>query len=75
MMNNMNDFQIIDNLLAKIQEDKWINCVYADGSYYAKQYRQAILNRQAHIIILPRKNAKLGKDRKTVQLKEMSYWK
>lgn len=41
----MNEFQRIDNLLAQIQEDKWINCVYADGSYYAKKYWQAILNR------------------------------
>ena len=42
--------------------------LYTDGAYDTKQCRQVIVDRQAHAVIPPRKNAKPWKDKKTCSL-------
>ena len=62
--NNASDSQVLGDLLAQIPLDEQINSVYTDGAYDTKYCRQVILDRQAHAVIPPRKNAKLWKDKK-----------
>ena len=46
--------------------DERIDLVYTDGAYDTKHCRQVILDRDAHAVIPPRKNAKLWKDKKLI---------
>ena len=55
---------MLDELLKQIPQDEQIDCVYTDGAYDTKKCRQVILDRQAHAVIPPRKNAKPWKDKK-----------
>ena len=66
--------------------DEPIDSVYTDGAYDTKHCRQVILDRDAHAIIPPRKNAKPWKDQqarsiernellKTVKRLGRSLWK
>ncbi len=57
------------DLLNQIPSDERINSVYTDGAYDTKQCRQVIVDRQAHAVIPPRKNAQPWKDNK-VQSRE-----
>ncbi|EXF56594.1 transposase DDE domain protein [Acinetobacter sp. 1294596] len=62
--NNVSDSQVLGDLLAQIPLDERIDSVYTDGAYDTKHCRQVILDRAAHAIIPPRKNAKPWKDQK-----------
>jgi hypothetical protein len=77
---------VLGDLLNQIPQDEWIDSVYTDGAYDTKQCRQVIADRQAHAMILPRKNAKPWKDQqvrsiernellKTVKLLGRPLWK
>ena len=77
---------MLGDLLNQIPQDEWIDSVYTDGAYDTKQCRQVIADRQAHAMILPRKNAKPWKDQqvrsiernellKTVKLLGRPLWK
>lgn len=52
------------DLLAQIPLNERIDSVYTDGAYDTKHCRQVILDRDAHALIPPRKNAKPWKDQK-----------
>ena len=84
--NNVNDSQVLEYLLAQIPLDEKIDSVYTDGSYDTKHCRQIILDRDAHAVIPPRKNAKPWKDQtlrsmqrnellKTVKCLGRAIWK
>ena len=84
--NNVSDSQVLGDLLNQIPQDERIDSVYTDGAYDTKQCRQVIADRQAHAMILPRKNAKPWKDQqvrsiernellKTVKLLGRPLWK
>ena len=60
----MSDSQVLGDLLDQIPLDERIDSVYTDGAYDTKHCRQVILDRAAHAVILPRKNAKPRKDKK-----------
>ena len=60
----MSDSQVLDDLLTQIPLDERIDSVYTDGAYDTKYCRQVILDRDAHAVIPPRKNAKPSKDKK-----------
>ena len=60
----MSDSQVLDDLLTQIPLDERIDSVYTDGAYDTKYCRQVILDRDAHAVIPPRKNAKPWKDKK-----------
>jgi hypothetical protein len=66
--NNLIDSQVIGDLLDQIPLDEQIDLVYTDGAYDTKHCRQVILDRDAHAVIPPRKNAKLWKDKKLICL-------
>ena len=66
--NNMSDSQVLGDLLDQIPQDEQIDSVYTGGAYDTKKCRQVIVNRKAHALIPPRKNAKLWKDKKTVSI-------
>ncbi len=55
---------MLGDLLKQIPLDERIDSVYTDGTYDTKHCRQVILDRDAHAVIPPRKNAKLWKDKK-----------
>jgi len=63
-INNVSDSQVLGHLLAQIPEDERVDSVYTDGAYDTKYCRQVILDRDAHAVIPPRKNAKPSKDKK-----------
>ena len=67
--NNVSDSQVLGDLLDQIPLDERIDLVYTDGAYDTKHCRQVILDRDAHAVIPPRKNAKLWKDKKLIYLK------
>ena len=67
--NNVSDSQVLGDLLDQIPLDERIDLVYTDGAYDTKHCRQVILDRDAHAVIPPRKNAKLWKDKKLISLK------
>ena len=82
----MSVIQVLEDLLAQIPLDEPIDSVYTDGAYDTKHCRQVILDRDAHAIIPPRKNAKPWKDQqarsiernellKTVKRLGRSLWK
>ena len=84
--NNVSDSQVLEDLLAQIPLDEPIDSVYTDGAYDTQHCRQVILDRDAHAIIPPRKNAKPWKDQqarsiernellKTVKRLGRSLWK
>ena len=84
--NNVSDSQVLEDLLAQIPLDEPIDSVYTDGAYDTKHCQQVILDRDAHAIIPPRKNAKPWKDQqarsiernellKTVKRLGRSLWK
>ena len=56
------------DLLGQIPLDERIDSVYTDGAYDTKCCRRVISDRQAHVVILPRKNAKPWKDKKVESL-------
>jgi hypothetical protein len=60
---------VLGDLLKQISEDERIDSIYTDGAYYTKHCRQVIADRQAHAIILPRKNPKPWKDSKISSMK------
>ena len=62
--NNVSDSQVLDDLVTQIPLDERIDSVYTDGAYDTKYCRQVILDRDAHAVIPPRKNAKPSKDKK-----------
>lgn len=62
--NNVSDSQVLKDLLDQIPPDERIDSVYTDGAYDTKYCRQVILDRDAHAVIPPRKNAKPWKDMK-----------
>ncbi len=66
--NNVSDSQVLGDLLYQIPQDEQIDSVYTDGAYDTKQCRQVIVDRQAHAVIPPRKNAKPCKDKKMSSL-------
>ncbi|MBB4836863.1 hypothetical protein HNO87_003050 [Acinetobacter schindleri] len=59
---------MLGDLLDQIPQDERIDSVYTDRVYDTKQCRQVIADRQAHVVILPRKNAKPRKDTKSSSL-------
>lgn len=62
----MSDSHVLGNLIGKILQDEQIDSVYTDGAYGAKQCRQLIIvDRQAHVVIPPRKNTKPWKDKRS----------
>ncbi len=67
--NNVIDSQVLGDLLDQIPLDEQIDLVYTDGADDTKHCRQVILDRDAHAVIPPRKNAKLWKDKKLISLK------
>ena len=62
--NNVSDSQVLGDLLDQIPVSEQINPIYIDGVYDTKHCRQVISDRQAHTVILLRKNAKLWQDLK-----------
>ncbi len=60
--NNVSDSQVLWDLLNQIPPNERIDSVYTDGAYDTKCCRQIILDRDAHAVIPPRKNAKPWKD-------------
>ena len=60
--NNVSDSQVLGDLLAQIPLEEQIDSVYIDEAYNTKYCRQVILDRDAHTVIPPRKNAKPWKD-------------
>ena len=66
--NDVSDSQVLGDLLDQIPLDERIDLVYTDGAYDTKHCRQVILDRDAHAVIPPRKNAKLWKDKKLIYL-------
>ena len=62
--NKVSDSQVLGDLLDQIPLDERIDLVYTDGAHDTKHCRQVILDRDAHAVIPPRKNAKLWKDKK-----------
>ena len=56
--NDVSDSQVFEDLLAQIPLDEQIDSVYTSGAYDTKHCKQVILDRDAHTIIPPRKNAK-----------------
>ena len=60
--NNVSDSQVLGDLLKQIPQDEQIDSIYTYGAYDTKQCRQLIVDRQAHAVIPPRKNAKPWKD-------------
>ena len=66
--NNISDSQVLGDLLGQIPLDERIDSVYTDGAYDTKCCRRVISDRQAHVVILPRKNAKPWKDKKVESL-------
>ncbi|CAP02956.1 transposase of ISAba7, IS5 family (plasmid) [Acinetobacter baumannii SDF] len=62
--NNVSDSQVLGDWLDQIPLDERIDSVYTDGAYDTKHCRQVILDRDAHAVIPPRKNAKPWKDKK-----------
>ncbi len=86
MTNNVSDSQVLGDLLDQIPPDERIDSVYTDGAYDTKCCRKIILDRDAHAVIPPRKNAKPWKDQtlrsmqrnellKTVKCLGRSLWK
>ena len=84
--NNVSDSQVLGDLLDQIPPDERIYSVYTDGAYDTKCCRQIILDRDAHAVIPPMKNAKPWKDQtlrsmqrnellKTVKCLGRSLWK
>lgn len=84
--NNVSDSQVLGDLLNQIPSNGRIDSVYTDGAYDTKHCRQVILDRDAHAVIPPRKNAKLWKDHqarsiernellKTIKRLGRSLWK
>ncbi|EOY9259406.1 IS5 family transposase, partial [Acinetobacter baumannii] len=63
-INNVSDSQVLGDLLDQIPLNEQIDSVYTDGAYDTKHCRQVILDRDAHAVIPPRKNAKPWKDQK-----------
>ncbi len=66
--NNLSDSQVLGDLLNQIPQDERIDSVYTDAAYDTKQCREVIADRQAHVVIPPRKNAKPWKDKKSSSL-------
>ena len=66
--NNLSDSQVLGDLLDQIPQDEQIDPIYTDGAYDTKQCRQVIADRQAHVMIPPRKNTKRWKDTKISSL-------
>ena len=64
MTNHVSDSQVTGVLLDQIPSDERIDSVYTDGAYDTECCRQVISDRQAHVVIPPRKNAKPWKDSK-----------
>ena len=54
--------KFLGDLLVQIPLDERIDSIYTDGVYDTKHCRQVILDRGAHAVIPPRKNAKPRKD-------------
>ncbi|BBF79430.1 mobile element protein (plasmid) [Acinetobacter ursingii] len=84
--NDVSDSQVLEDLLAQILLDEQVDFVYTDGAYDTKHCRQVILDRDAHAVIPPRKNAKPWKDQqarsiernellKTIKRLGRSLWK
>ena len=59
---------MLGDLLNQIPQDERIDSVYNDGAYDTKQCRQVIADRQGHVVIQIRKNAKPWKDTKSSSL-------
>ena len=55
---NIGDAPMLPELLNQIPLDQDIGSVTADGAYDTRKCRDAIAARNAHAVILPRKNAK-----------------
>lgn len=55
---NIGDAPILPDLLGQIGPDQEIGCVTADGAYDTRKCYDAIIARNAHPVIPPRKNAK-----------------
>ena len=53
--NNVSDSQVLGDLLNQIPQDEQIDSVYTDAAYDTKQCREVIADRQAHVVIPPRK--------------------
>ena len=84
--NDVSDSQVLEDLFAQIPSDEKIDSIHTDDVYDTKHCRQVILDRDAHAIIPPRKNAKPWKDQqarsiernellKTVKRLGRSFWK
>ena len=84
--NSVSDSQVLGDLFDQIPPDERIDSVYTDGAYDTKCCRQIILDRDAHAVIPPRKNAKPWKDQtlrsmqrnellKTVECLGRAIWK
>lgn len=58
---NVGDAPMLPELLAQIPSDQDIGSVTADGAYDTRKCHDAIADRGAHAVILPRKNAKQWK--------------
>ncbi len=58
---DIGDAPIRPDLLGQIPPDQEIGSVTADGAYDTRKCHDAIANRGAHAVILPRKNAKFWK--------------
>ncbi|AMW80407.1 transposase [Acinetobacter sp. TGL-Y2] len=66
--NDVSDSQVLEDLLAQIPLDEQIDSVCTDGAYDTKHCRQVILDRDAHAVIPPRKNAKPWKDQQAMSI-------
>ena len=53
--NNVSDSQVPSDLLNQIPQDEQIDSVYTNAAYDTKQCREVIADRQAHVVIPPRK--------------------
>ena len=63
------------DLLDQILLDERIDSVYTDGAYDTKYCRQVISGRQAHAVILPRKNAQPWKYKQARSIKRSELLK
>lgn len=57
MSSSIGDAPVLPDLLNQIPPDKEIASVTADGAYDTRKCHDAIAARNAHAVILPRKNA------------------
>ena len=71
---NIGDAPILPDLLGQIGPDQEIGCVTADGAYDTRKCYDAIIARNAHPVIPPRKTPSLGSLTHPVQGKETKLY-